>query len=47
MAKAQNKPPPVHTMHSAPKAVDHTSEIIQAFEDGDLKRAKDLAAQFG
>lgn len=47
LAKAQNQPPPVHTTRAAPKAVDHTQEVISAFKDGDLKRAKELAAQFG
>jgi tetratricopeptide (TPR) repeat protein len=47
LAQAQNKPPPVHTTRGPPKAVDHTQEVISAFKDGDLKRSRELAAQFG
>lgn len=47
LAKAQNKPPPVHVTQKVTKVADHSAEIVQAFKDGDLKRAKDLAAQYG
>lgn len=46
LAKAENKPPPVHLTHGPIKAVDHSAEIVQAFKDGDLKRATELAGQY-
>ncbi|MBS2030888.1 MAG: FHA domain-containing protein [Deltaproteobacteria bacterium] len=45
MAKAQNQPVPVHTTQHVTLA-DHTAEVRQAYKDGDLKRAKELATQY-